>query len=109
MKKANKNKPAKKKEKDQHTMVLEQINSKIDLLVEGHHGQNEKFGALDEKINSLDEKVGTLEKGQKLTLEYLERIEAELHGELKTKISAKDFSVLEKRVSMIERKMRSRV
>jgi predicted nuclease with TOPRIM domain len=141
-KKVKKSKIANNRNKDQFTVVLEQINSKMDLLVEGHLSLGEKqdklegkvdglgnkverleikVSVLDEKVDQLDHKVeqldqkveqldggvDVLEKGQRLTLDYLERIEAELHGEIRTKISVKEFARLEKRVDVMERKMKA--
>lgn len=40
--------------KDQFTVVLEQINSKIDILVEGYQFHNGKFDRMDERLDRLE-------------------------------------------------------
>lgn len=48
--------------KRQFGVVLEDINSKIDLVVEGHQGLNQKIDVLDEKVDVLDKKVEGLDR-----------------------------------------------
>lgn len=115
-------KKIKNRERDQFTVVLERVESKMDLMLEGHQGLREKFDrlevrfdglessfdGLESKFGSLEHETIALKKGQWLTLEYLERIEAELHGEVKTKVDMKTFGILEKRVQRLENKLAKR-
>lgn len=82
--------------RDQFTVVLEQINSKIDLLVDGHK-------LLKQEIELF--KADT-ESNFRSVADYLARIEAEVHGELKTKVNVKEFGSLQKRVERLEHNWR---
>jgi len=77
-------------------VVLENIDSKLDLVVEGQQ-------ALDKKIDKVDEKVGGLKEEMNYKFEI---VFDELHlirNELKEKVGRDEFIVLEKRVSALER------
>ncbi|HUX36167.1 MAG TPA: hypothetical protein VMV71_04010 [Candidatus Paceibacterota bacterium] len=78
-------------------VVLEHIDSKLDLVVEGHKG-------LDKKIDKSDKKVDDLrgEMNYKFGVVF-----DELHlirNDLKEKVSRDEFVFLEKRVSALEKK-----
>ena len=100
--------------KDQFTAVLEDIDSKFDLVLEGQQETNKRVDRLETKVEEGFKKVnGRVDKleaemkaGFKLTFDHLNQIEQELHGELKTRVSLKEFAALEKRVEKLER-MRS--
>jgi archaellum component FlaC len=103
--------------KDRYTVVLEQINSKIDLLVEGHQGLGQKMERLDDRIDQLDNTMERLdekfegfraetESSFRTLADYLARIEAELHGELKSRVGMKEFAALQKRVEQLEENLR---
>jgi uncharacterized coiled-coil DUF342 family protein len=113
--------------RDQYTVVLEDINSKIDLLVEGHQGLDQKVERLDEKVDGLDEKIDRLDvkfenfkadtqSSFKSVLEYLSRIEDEMmevKEELKDlkkvlcrKADQERLLALEERVGRLEKGLR---
>lgn len=112
------------RKKDQFTVVLEDINHKFDIMVEGQQmlkerldrleerfdGLESKFDRLEERFDELESKfdrlegrVLNIEKGLGFTLDYLQRIEAELYGEMKVKVGLKEFGILEKRVEKLEK------
>jgi len=77
-------------------VILENIDSKLDLTVEG-------MGVLDKKIDKVDGKVDNLRKEMNYKFEV---VFDELHlirNELKEKVSRDEFMVLEKRVMALER------
>lgn len=62
-KKQPKNKTVKIKtsvEKDRSGIILEDINSKIDLILEGYSVMNDKLDSHDEKLDSHTEMLGSL-------------------------------------------------
>jgi|WetSurMetagenome_2_1015567.scaffolds.fasta_scaffold351343_1 hypothetical protein len=101
--------------RDQYTAVLEQINSKIDLLAEGHKMLDEKFdrkfGELDDRIDKesglLSGKINHVETNVKDSFhsiaDYLERIEKEVIIERKKGIAVDEFLLLKKRVDHLEK------
>ena len=100
--------------KDQFTVVLEDINSKFDLVLEGQQETTKRVDRLEIKVEEgfkkvdgkVDKLEGEMKAGFKLTFDHLNQIEQELHGEVKSKVSLKEFGALEKRVEKLER-MRS--
>ena len=92
--------------KDQFTAVLEDVNSKFDLLLEGQqelsHGQKQLFQGQEHLNGRVDKLEAEMKAGFKLTFDHLNQIEQELHGELKTRVSLKEFAALEKRVEKLE-------
>ena len=94
-----KNKPQKQPQDERGIgMVLENIESKLDLVVEGHV-------ALDAKIDKLDVKME--ERFQEVDVKF-DAVFDQLHlirNELKEKVGRDEFMVLEKRVLAIEKKL----
>ena len=106
--------------------LFEEINSKLDLLLEGHSDLNNKVNVLDDKVNVLDQKVGRnyqemnlrfdgVDSNFKTVFEYLSKIDNNLHelkfikselAQIKSKLSKKaDLDYIEKieqRVNKIE-------
>lgn len=82
--------------KNKKGVVLEDIDSKLDLVLEGHK-------VLDKKIDGVDKKVDNL----KTEMNYkFDVVFDELHiirNELKEKVSRDEFVLLEKRVMALER------
>lgn len=77
-------------------VVLENIDSKLDLVVEGHQ-------VLDKKIDKIDEKVENLKEEMSHKFEI---VFDELHlirNELKEKVGRDEFIFLEKRVLALEK------
>ncbi|OGG42130.1 hypothetical protein A3A21_01955 [Candidatus Jorgensenbacteria bacterium RIFCSPLOWO2_01_FULL_45_25b] len=78
------------------TVVLENINSKLDLVLDGHQ-------VLDKKITDLHEEVGEF----KAEVSYkFDVVIDELHiirNELKEKVGRDEFVLLEKRVRVLEK------
>ena len=60
---------------------------------------------LDTKLDSF--KADT-ESNFRSLADYLTRIEAEVHGELKTKVGLKEFVALQKRVEQLEKSLNAR-
>lgn len=117
---AKNSKKAEVRNKDQFTVVLEDINGKFDVIVEATQSLGQRMDRVEEKIDNIEEKVENLDvrvfnleidqkkmraefaAGQHLTLEYLERIEADLHTELKNKVDQEDHVLLKNRVTRLE-------
>ena len=79
-------------------IVLESIDSKLDLVVEGHI-------ALDVKIDKVDKKLEDFRSEVNYKFDV---VFDELHlirNELKEKVGRDEFSVLEKRVMALEKKV----
>ncbi|MBI4691825.1 MAG: hypothetical protein HY773_00020 [Candidatus Terrybacteria bacterium] len=77
-------------------VLLEDINSKFDFLVDSHQFLNQKVDTLDQKVDALDFSLN-----QKIDV-----IAEEIHlirNDLKEKISRDEFILLEKRVIFLER------
>ena len=126
-----KNSKSSKKAKNELTQsqwgtLFEEINSKLDLLLEGHSDLNNKVNVLDDKVNVLDQKVDRnyqemnskfdeVNSNFKTVFEYLSKIDDNLHelqfikselAQIKSKLSKKaDLDYIEKieqRVNKIE-------
>lgn len=82
--------------RDQFTAVLERVESKINLIIDHQKISDEKFQRFE---------ADTQDSFRALA-DYLVRIEAELDGELKTKVGIKEFAVLQKRVEQLEKSLR---
>ena len=91
-------------------VVLEDIDSKLDLVIEGHQGLDKKIDIVDKKVDSLHEEMDykfgiVFEKFDKIDTQFSD-VKDELHiirNELKEKISRDEFSFLEKRVMALEK------
>lgn len=86
-------------------VLLEDIDSKLDLVVEGHGMLDKKIDRLDKKVDELDEKVHKRfdEVDYKFGVVFDElRL---IRHELKEKVSREEFIVLEKRVGTLEKKL----
>jgi uncharacterized protein YdcH (DUF465 family) len=74
---------------DEFKIILEDINQKFDILIEGHTGLNQKFDQLDQKIDREIENrqaadAATLKEIRELRTDLNEhRNNTELHGERK--------------------------
>lgn len=93
------------------------LNKKVDDLVDGQEVLNKKFGYLDKKVGSLDEKMENLDKkvdglDKKVDKNHQEMNQKfdivfdKLHSirnELKEKVNRDEFSFLEKRVVILEK------
>lgn len=106
-------------------VVLEHIDSKLDLVVEGHQELDKKIEKVDEKIENfrqevnfkfkivqetLDSHTQTLDSHTQMIAKNTENIEiiksdiGFIKNSLKKKVDIDEFSVLEKRVALLERK-----
>ncbi|MBU1159893.1 hypothetical protein KKD04_01775 [Patescibacteria group bacterium] len=78
-------------------VLLENMDSKIDIILEGHQVLDKKIDDLrigmDERFNEVDYKFG-------MVFDELHLI----RNELKEKVSRDEFFVLEKRVAALEKK-----
>jgi len=105
-------------------VVLEDIDSKLDLLVEGHQGLNNKIEELDVKVDRLNSKVEELDikvdavdrkvdvvdrKVENLRTEMDYKFELTfdelrlIRNELKEKVGRDEFALLEKRIVALEK------
>src|SRR3989344_6789036 len=98
-----KNESASIKELDQQGLgvLLEHMDSKLDLVVGGHEALDKKIDNLEENINH---KFSEVDQKFMVVFEELHLI----HSDLKEKVSREEFIVLEKRVLMLERKSTER-
>ncbi len=94
----------------QFGVLLEDIDSKIDLLVEGHQATDKKiedfrkdvdkrFEETDYKLNIHTEMIGSMKMDTEIIKQDIEFIK---HG-LKKKVDVDEFIVLEKRVAALEK------
>ena len=105
-------------------VVLEDIDSKLDLVVEGHQGLdkkidknhkefqdfrkevNYKFDVVFEKFDEIDVQFKNVDTQFKNVDTQFSDVKDELHiirNELKEKISRDEFALLEKRVMALEK------
>jgi len=74
---------------DEFKIILEDINQKFDILIEGHNGLNKKFDQLDNKIDrEIEDRQAAdavlLKEIRELRVDLNEhRNNTELHGERK--------------------------
>ena len=99
-------------------VLLEGIDSKLDLVVEGHQTLDKKIdnlqGEMNERFKEVDYKFGVVfERFNEVDARFnevdakFETVFDELHlirNELKEKVSRDEFLILEKRVVMLEKK-----
>lgn len=92
---------SKKEELYYSSALLENMDSKIDVILEGYQVLDKKISDLGEELN---EKINVFR--QEVDHKF-ERVFDELHlirNELKEKVGRDEFIVLEKRVAMLEKK-----
>lgn len=97
--KKEKTKKDPKSEERRTGVVLENIDSKLDLIVEGHRALDKKIdnlsGEMDKRFNEVDYKFGVV-------FERFDEVTGELHvirNELKEKVGRDEFAFLEKKIS----------
>ncbi|MBI4159911.1 hypothetical protein HY504_01965 [Candidatus Wolfebacteria bacterium] len=114
-------------------VILEDIDSKLDLVVDGHAALDVKFtkkfeevneklgehtwilkehtkilGEHTEKIDNLTEMVAKNTEDIEIVREDIEIMKTDLHiikNDLKEKVSRDEFRALEKRLTLVERKL----
>lgn len=93
-------------------VVLEDIDSKMDLVLEGHQALDIKFSKkidkVDEKLEDIGEKIDihTEMIGSMATdIEIIKSDVEFIKNSLKKKVDIDEFVVLEKRVALLERKL----
>ncbi|PIU99384.1 hypothetical protein COS59_00020 [Candidatus Wolfebacteria bacterium CG03_land_8_20_14_0_80_36_15] len=93
-------------------VILEDIDSKMDLVLEGHQALDVKFSKkiedvskkikdVDGKIDIHTEMIGSMAADVEIIKTDIELIK----NSLKKKIDIEEFAVLEKRVLLLERKL----
>lgn len=87
-------------ERDQYTIVLEDIYSRMGLLVEGQQELKERIDSIDDKTDRFDSEM---RKGFQMTFEHINRMEDKVIGELRKKADVKKMMEMEKRLSRFER------
>ena len=99
-------------------VLLEDMNGKIDLVLEGHSVLDHKIINLDHKIDNVDGKIGNLDHKIDNVDKKLEDFRAEVNykfdvvfeelhvirNDLKEKVGRDEFQLLEKRVITLEKK-----
>ncbi len=86
-------------------VALEDLDSKLDLLLEGQSGLARRMDLLEVKVENLILRLDNLEKEMNYKFE---KVFEELHlirNNLKEKVSRDEFVALEKKVLMLERKL----
>lgn len=91
-------------------VVLENIDSKLDLVVEGQGALDVKIDKVDEKLEDFRKEVNykfdvVFEKFDEIDTQFSD-VKDELHiirNELKEKIGRDEFILLEKRVAALEK------
>lgn len=79
-------------------VILEDIDSKMDLMLEGQRALGKRIDDLEIKVNSLEIKMN-----QRFD-EVFEELRL-IRSELKEKVGRDEFLVLEKRVASLEKRM----
>ena len=77
-------------------VVMERVDSKLDLVVEGQQ-------VLGKKIDTVDKKVDNLRVEMDYKFEVVFDELRLIRNELKEKIGRDEFALLEKRVAMLEK------
>jgi len=99
-------------------VVLEDIDSKLDLVVEGHKGLDKKIDKVDKDLKDFRNEVDYKFKAVQETLkdhtemiaknaENIEIIKSDIEfikNSLRKKVDLEEFETLEKRVLLLERK-----
>lgn len=106
---------AKRKKRDAYTVVLEDINSKLEALGEGQKLNrqltNERFERIEHELKRLDRiesRLIRVEEKVDKTSEGIAEIKTELQKirqQLTQKISPEEFQALERRVGLLEQKI----
>ena len=87
-------------EKDYTAVLLEDVNSKMQVIVEVLHSVKEKGDATFEQVGIMTEKIDMLEAGQEITNKRLNAIELTLNDLLKEISSIKaEIKSLKKSIS----------
>ncbi len=93
----------KTEEVKRHFDVLnEDIDKKFDLLVEGHEAYEKRFDSIDTKLDSHTEMIGEM----KINIEIVKNDIEIIKTSLRRKVDLEDFEVLEKRVKILETKVK---
>lgn len=79
-------------------VLLEAVDHKVDLLVEGQQALSARIDRLEQRINELSREM---DYRFKVILDELELI----RNDLKIKVDHKEFLILERRVAEIERRL----
>lgn len=82
-------------------VLMEDLDSKLDLILEGQ-------SALSARIDALEAKFGDLREEMNYKFDAVFEELHNIRNELKSKVSRDEFIVLEKRVMMLEKKSASR-
>lgn len=80
-------------------VIMENIDSKLDLVVEGHQTLDKKIDRVDNKVDDLQEEMN---HKFGVVLDELHLI----RNELKEKVGRDEFVLLEKRVAALEKTRR---
>lgn len=90
-------------------VLLEDFNSKFDLVIEQTSGVKDKLDSLEVKVDGLETKVDNLEvKVDNLTgdIDIVKTNLEFVKNSLKIKVDAEEFATLEHRVTLLESRLR---
>mgnify|MGYP001615367918 CR=1 FL=1 len=92
--------------------LLEHIDGKVSLIAEQYTGLNDKYSRLDKKVDSLPKRVdnvvdmvGAIKENVEVLKDDVSIIKMDIETikhDLKSKIGRDEFSVLERRVALLE-------
>jgi len=96
--------------RDQYTVVLEDLRSQFKVFGEGLLGLNQKVDNHTEKLESITEKLDNhsaiLDSHTEMIAQIMVNV-TEIKHELKQKVDREEFAKLEKRVLMLEQRKQS--
>ncbi len=96
--------------RDQYTVVLEDLRSQFTAFGEGLQAVREKGDATFEAVGELKEDVAVLKEDVAILKWDMQEVKEELHlirNELKEKVSRDEFLALEHRVARLEKSARA--
>ena len=85
--------------------LLEHIDGKVSLIAEQYTGLNDKYSRLDKNVDSLVKRVDNVVDMVGAMKEDVEVIKVDIEfikHDLKSKVARDEFSVLERRVALLE-------
>lgn len=85
--------------------LLEHIDGKVTLVAEQYTGLNDKYSRLDKKMDGLTKRVDNVVDMVGAIKEDVEIIKMDIEfikHDLKNKVARDEFSVLERRVALLE-------
>ena len=82
-------------------VLADDINGKFDVLMDAHKMLNDKLDSHTEKLDSHTEMIGSI----KIDVEIIKEDVAFLKNGIKRKVDTEEFSALERRVILLEKRL----